>query len=217
MSEKAPQTNSSLPSGSELSRKAYLDYPTGGLQIDAKHNRHPQAQAKVEEVFGSKEGEGRLKDAVLFGGESTANNIKNSYIHRGTSYGFDDANLLPALRSGDIERQFHNERLDAVMCAIGATALDAKKGTRWERFKGTLAGVNDDLTPVMLDREMEFSTSRLSVLPTEEESKKWASDFYARHEDAIRADAQREDTDRKIAAIQAAEEAADTQSDDTEE
>ena len=216
MSEKAPKSTNQDKQrlGANLSQKAYLDY-SRHLQVDVRQNRHPQAQAEVEKVFGSADGEGKYKDAVIFGHESVKESIDRSYIdplqqgiwvkpeHAADRYMFENNNLLPALRSGDIEREFHTERLAQVDRQLADIALGVKEGTRWERFKQALSGSSEKLSPVMLDREKAFSQRRIEMLPTEEESQAMARDFYTRNEDFIRADAFHENARREKAKAKA--------------
>jgi len=219
MSEHAPKTNSPIQeAGATLSSREYNEY---GYKIRVpESNRHPQAQAEIEKVYGSADAEGRYVDAVIFPRETTSGNIYNSYVNTSKSSGikdenrymFENANLLPALRAGDIEREFHQSRLAAVEIQLADIAMGVKEGTRWQRFKKVFKGDDSKLAPIALEREKEFSEGRLEALLSEEQSQELAREFYERnkayiHGQAIHEDSrrEREATDRAFNEIVAAD------------
>ncbi|MDB5177277.1 MAG: hypothetical protein JWN75_945 [Candidatus Saccharibacteria bacterium] len=211
MSELTPKTNNSMESdnpnvhpGAKLSFKEYIDYSRDLSRPDK--NRHPQAQAMIEEVYGSAEGDGKYKDVVVFDHTSNMDYINRAHRNawsdepvdpKSYQYGIENVDLVPALRAGDMEREFHTERLKVVEAQLADIAMGVKEGTRWQRFKKSLSGGNDEkLPPIPLDREKVFSEGRLEALPTEVESQEMASRFFKRHEDSIRGDASYENAQR---------------------
>lgn len=208
MSEKAPKTKSSIQEvGETLSQRAYLGYGFEdrgyGRELRApESNRHPQAQAEIEKVYGSADGRGKYNEAVTFDHVSNKDYIDRAYRgntdttprdpESGMGYAYENSELLPALRAGDIEREFHEARLEAVKGQLADIAMGIKEGTRWQRFKRLFQSDDSKLSQIPLEREKEFSEGRLEALPTEEESKEMAAAYFKRNEEFIRNDANRE-------------------------
>lgn len=210
MSEHAPKTNSpdKTPAqlGAELTPEQVDEYYYD-LRRNPEDDRHPQAQAAIESVYGTLDEEGKHKDAVRFPAESTKDFIDRNHLaqvyghyskpgNEAQRFMFENETIVPSLRTGDIEREFHTERLAEVNRQLGDHAL-AAQGTRWQRLKRSFTGPRK-VSEANLKRELAFSEGRLTVLPTEEESQAQAKASYRRNEEFIRGRAESDNIQREL-------------------